>query len=132
MPESQNEYIGKKMPLNPNIVPDALWEIILVDLIGLLPKSKGKNAIMIVVDQFSKMIQLFLVSTEIISQGMAKIFRNEIFKLHDIPKKVISDQGPQSVLSFMKALYSQLQIEGNPSTATTQKPMVKQKESMLG
>ena len=105
------------MPLNPNIVPDALWEIILVDFIGPLPKSKGKNAIMIVVDQFSKMIQLFLVSTEIISQGMAKIFRNEIFKLHGIPKKVISDQGPQFVLSFMKALYSQLQIEGNPSTA---------------
>ena len=83
--------LGKKMPLNPNTVPDALWEIILVDLIGPLPESKGKNVIMVVVDQFSKIIWLFPVSTEITSQGMAKIFRNEIFKLHDIPKKVISD-----------------------------------------
>ena len=48
---------------------------------------------------------------------MAKIFRDEIFKLHGIPKKVISDRGPQFVSSFMKELYSQLQIEGNPSTA---------------
>ena len=108
---------GKKTPLNPNTVPDTPWEIISVDLIRPLPESKGKNAIMIVVNYFSKMIWLFLVSTKITSQGMAKIFRDEIFKLHSIPKKVISDRGPQFVLSFMKELYSQLQIEGNPSTA---------------
>ena len=107
---------GKKTPLNPNTVPDAPWEIISIDLIGLLSESKGKNAIMVIVDQFSKMIWLFLVSTEITSQGVAKIFRDEIFKLHSIPKKMISDWGPQFVLSFMKELYSQLQIEGNPST----------------
>ena len=71
---------------------------------------------MIVVNYFSKMIWLFLVSTKITSQGMAKIFRDEIFKLHSIPKKVISDWGPQFVLSFMKELYSQFQIEGNSST----------------
>ena len=47
---------------------------------------------------------------------MAKIFRDEIFKLHGIPKKVISDQGLQFVSLFMKELYSQLQIEGNLST----------------
>ena len=108
---------GKKTPLNPNTVPDTPWEIISVDLIGPLPEPKGKNAIMVIVDQFSKMIRLFLISTEITSQGMAKIFRDEIFKLHSIPKKVISDQGPQFASSFMKELYSQLQIEGNPSTA---------------
>ena len=107
---------GKKTPLNPNTVPNIPWEIISVDLIGPLPESKGKNAIMVIVDWFSKMIWLFLISTKITSQDMAKIFRDEIFKLHGIPKKVISDWGPQFVLSFMKELYSQLQIEGNPST----------------
>ena len=90
--------MGKKTPLNPNTVPNTPWEIILVDLIGPLPKSKGKNTIMVIVDRFSKMIQLFLVSTKITSQSMAKIFRDEIFKLHGIPKKVISDRGPQFVL----------------------------------
>ena len=57
------------------------------------------------------------MTTEITSQGVTKIFRNEIFKLHGIPHKVISDWGPQFVSSFMKELSSQLQIEGNPSTA---------------
>ena len=113
----KTDTLGKKIPLNPNTIPNTPWEIISVDLIGSLPKSKGKNAIMVIVDQFLKLIQLFPVSTEITSQGMAKIFRDEIFKLHGIPKKVISDWGPQFVSSFMKELYSQLQIEGNPSTA---------------
>ena len=81
---------GKKTLLNPNTVPDAPWEIISVDLISPLPKSKGKNAIMVVVDCFSKMIWLFLVSTEITSQGMAKIFRDEIFKLHKSALKMAS------------------------------------------
>ena len=47
---------GKKTPLNPNEVPNSPWEIISVDLISPLPKSHGKNAIMVIVDQFSKMI----------------------------------------------------------------------------
>ena len=93
------------------------WEIISVNLIGPLPESHGKNAIMVIVDRFSKMIRLFPTTTEITSQGVAKIFRDEVFKLHGIPHKVISDRGPQFVSSFMKELYSQLQIEGNPSTA---------------
>ena len=111
------DTLGKKTPLNPNTVHDAPWEIISVDLIGLLLESKGKNTIMIVVNQFSKIIQLFPISTEIMFQGIMKIFRDEIFKLHSIPKKVISDQGPQFVSSFMKEFYFQLQIEGNSSTA---------------
>ena len=108
--------LGKKMPLNPNTVPNAPWKIILIDLIDPLPESKGKNAIMVVVDQFSKMIQLFPVSTEITSQGIVKIFRDEIFKLHSIPQKVILDQGLQFVLLFIKELYAQLQIKDNLST----------------
>ena len=46
----KTDILGKKTPLNPNAVPDTPWEIILVDLIGPLSKSKGKNAIMVIVD----------------------------------------------------------------------------------
>ena len=91
--------------------------MISIDIIGPVPESEGKDAILVIVDRFSKMIRLFPISVNITSLGVAKIFRDEIFKLHGIPKKVISDRGPQFVSAFMKELYSQLQIEGNPSTA---------------
>ena len=63
------------------------------------------------------MIRLFPISTDITAKGVAAIFRDHIFKLHGTPLKVISDQGPQFVSSFVEALYTLLKIEGNSSTA---------------
>jgi len=40
-----------------------------------------------------------------------------VFKDVGLPKKVISDRGPQFVSNFMKELCLQLGIEQNPSTA---------------
>ena len=115
----KNKSISKasKTPLQPNEIPQNPWEIISVDIIGPLPESQGKNAILTVVDRFSKMIRLFPISTEITARGVATIFQDHIFKLHGTPRKVISDRGPQFVSSFMDALYTLLKIEGNPSTA---------------
>ena len=48
----------KATPLNPHPLPESPWESILLDIIGLLPESNGFNAILSVIDQFSKMIHL--------------------------------------------------------------------------
>ena len=99
------------------MVPQCPWEIISVDIIGPLPESQGNNAILTIVDRFSKIIRLFPISTEITAKGVATILRDHIFKLHGTPQQVISDRGPQFILSFMDALYTLLRIQGNPSTA---------------
>lgn len=109
--------ISRRTPLHPNATPGAPWEEISVDIIGPLPDSNGKNAILNVVDRFSKMIHVFPVHETITSLGVAKIFRDHVFKLHGLPLKVISDRGPQFVSSFMTDLYKLLRIERNPSTA---------------
>ena len=106
-----------KTPLQPNTIPQSPWEIISIDIIRPLPESQGKNVILTIVDRFSKMIRLFLISTDITAKGVATIFQDHIFKLHGTPQKVISDRGPQFISSFMDALYTLLQIQGNPSTA---------------
>ena len=54
---------------------------------------------------------------DIAAKGVAVIFHDHIFKLHSTPLKVISDQGPQFISSFMNTLYTLLKIKGNPSTA---------------
>ena len=53
----------------------------------------------------------------ITAQGVATLYWDNVFKEHGLPKKVISDRGPQFVSSFMKELYKKLGIEPNPSTA---------------
>ena len=40
--------------------------------------------------------------TNISSEGIAKIYQDEIWKLHRIPKKILSDKRPQFVLKFIE------------------------------
>jgi len=37
-------------------------------------------------------------------EGIAKIYRDEIWKLHRIPKKILSDREPQFVSRFIEEL----------------------------
>jgi transposase InsO family protein len=69
------------------------------------------------VDRKTKQAHFIKTNTELSSEGQVKIFRDEIFKHHGLPRKVISDRGPQYVSKFMTDLYSLLGIKGNPSTA---------------
>ena len=104
-------------PLNPNRIPTRPWQIISWDLIGPLPESKGFNAILVIVDRFSKQMHLVPTTVEVTAEGAAKAMRDHVFCLHGLPEVVISDRGPQFVSKFMKELYRLLGIRGNPSTA---------------
>jgi len=52
------------------------------------------DTIMVIVNQFMKMIQLKVTTMNISSEGIAKIYRDDIWKLHGVPRKILSDQGP--------------------------------------
>jgi len=53
------------------------------------------DAIVVIVDQFTKIIQLKATTTNISLEGIAKIYRDDIWKLYRIPRKVLSDRGLQ-------------------------------------
>jgi len=71
------------------------------------------DAIVVIVDQFTKMIQLKAITTNISSEGIAKIYRDNIWKLHGVPRKILSDQGPQFTSNFMKEFTKALETKGN-------------------
>ena len=60
------------------------------------------DAIVIIVDQFTKMIRLRATITNISSEGIVKIYRNDIWKLYRVPRKILSDRGPQFTSKFME------------------------------
>ena len=107
----------KHTPLNPNKIPSASWEVISVNLIEELLMSQGFNAIYIIIDYFSRQIHAIPTNTKLISEGIAKIYQDNVFKLHSISRKVISDQGSQFKSWFIKDLYQLLGIKDNPFTA---------------
>ena len=48
------------------------------------------------------MIRLKAAMTNVSSEGIAKIYRDDIWKLHGIPRKILSDRGPQFTSKFME------------------------------
>ena len=48
------------------------------------------------------MIQLKATITNISLEGIAKIYRDDIWKIHGVPKKILSDRGPQLASKFME------------------------------
>jgi hypothetical protein len=106
--------VGKLVPTQ---IPKDIWEIISVDLITGLPESQGYNVIMVVVDRLSKLIHVLPTTDTVTSEGIARLFRDSVWKHHGLPQQVISDRGPQFVSRFMKELNHLLGIKTSSSTA---------------
>jgi hypothetical protein len=106
-----------KALIQPQEVPEGPWQTIGIDLIGPLPVSRGKDAILNIVDHYTKQIHLFPVTTQLTADGVASIYFEQVFPLHGIPKKIISDRGPQFAARSMRALYKHLGIDAGLTTA---------------
>jgi len=75
------------------------------------------DAIVVIVDQFTKMICLKATMMNISSEGMVKIYRDDIWKLYRIPRKILSNRGPQFASKFMEELTKALRTKRQLSTA---------------
>jgi len=76
--QNKVQHIKKAAPLHPLPTPKTPWKEISIDVIGPLPRSEDKDAILVVVDQFSKMIRLMATMTSISSSKVARIYRDDI------------------------------------------------------
>lgn len=107
----------RSAPLYPNEIPSTPWEIMSMDLIGPLPESQGHDAILVLVDHFSKTMHAVPTSITLTSEGVSQILRDHIFRLYGLPRKIISDRGTNFMSKFIEDLYQKLGIQANRSTA---------------
>ena len=103
--------------LKPNEVPERLWQHISVDFITKLPVSKGYDSILVICDRFSKMSHFAATTEKTTAEGLARLFRDNVWKLHGLPESVISDKGLQFAAGLTKELNKMLGIETKLSTA---------------
>ena len=80
--------------LHPLEILQEPWQEISINIIGPLLKSNGKDAIVVIVDKFTKMVRLKTTMTNVSLEEIARIYRDKIWKLHGIPKKILSDREP--------------------------------------
>jgi len=72
---------------------------------------------MMVVDTVFKRVYFIPTHTMVTAEGAARLFLYYVWKLHGLPKHVVSDRGPQFVALFTKELYRLLDIRISSSTA---------------
>jgi len=88
-----------------------------VNFVVKLLESSGHDAVMTVMDSVSKRVHFVLIYTMVTAEGAARLFLHHVWKLHSLPKCVVSDCRPQFVASFTKELYRLLGIQLSFSTA---------------
>jgi len=88
-----------------------------VDFIVELPPSSRHDAVMTVVDSVLKRVHFIPMHMTVTAEGAARLFLHQVWKLHGLPKYVISDCRPQFVARFTKELYHLLGIKLASSTA---------------
>jgi len=60
----------------------------------------------------------FIPTTEKTSaEGLARLFRDNVWKLHRLPESIILDRGPQFAAGLMRELNRMLEIESELSMA---------------
>jgi len=110
----QHSPVGELQPLS---VLDVWWDMLSVDFVVELLESSGYDAVMTVVDSISKRVHFVLTHTMVTAEGAARLFLHHAWKLHSLPKCVVSDRGSQFVASFTKELYRLLGIRLSSSIA---------------
>jgi transposase InsO family protein len=99
-------------------IPSQRWETVSMDFIVQLPKTAhGYDAITVFVDKLSKQVHFCASHTTDSAADVARLFFDQVFRLHGMPRAFISDRDTKFTSKFWMALTKLLGIKQNMSTA---------------
>jgi len=88
-----------------------------VDLITKLLIVAEKDTILVVCNWLSKITHFVATTEGILVERLARLFRDNMWKLHGLPESVMLDRGPQFAAELTKELNRMLGIEMRLLTA---------------
>jgi len=108
-----------KLPglLQPLPVPPQAWHTVCLDFIEGLPKSKSFDTILVVIDKFSKYRHFIPLSHPYTSLSVAQIYMANVYKLHGMPKMIISDRDRVFTSALWQELFKLTDTTLNMSSA---------------
>jgi len=93
------------------------WQSIAMDFTTDLPTSDGYDSILVLIDRLTKMSHFIACRKNLNARGLADLMTKEIFRLHGIPKDIISDRGTLFTSEFWKQYMKEMEVERKLSTA---------------
>jgi hypothetical protein len=89
--QTKPESIHPARLLHPLPVPVGASQDISIDFVERLPKSKGSNTVLVVVDRFSKYAHFILLTHPISDKQMAQSVLESVVHLHGMLRSIVSD-----------------------------------------
>jgi hypothetical protein len=107
--------------LNPLPVPAQPWEAIGIDFVGPLPLSQDRDgeydSITVVIDLLTAMVHLVPSRTTYNAREIAELVFAEVYKLHGLPKAIVSDRDVLFTSTFWTHLNQLIGVQLKMSSA---------------
>lgn len=104
--------------LQPLPIPGRRWETVSMDLITGLPTTElGRDAILVFVDKLSKMVKLVACNEDDGAIEIAQYIVENIFKLHGLPRVLLSDRDPRFTSNLFREICKLLKTKQALSSA---------------
>lgn len=100
-----------RAPMGQRIEASRPWQVVYVDFVGPLPRSKGGfTYLFVIVDAFSKYVQIHPVRLAN-AKSVIKSLEQSVFLTFGVPDRVVSDNGSQFVSREYKQFLSRYRVE---------------------
>ena len=77
---------------------------ILADFVTKLPLAQEYDSILVVCDRMTKMAHFMSTMERTLAEGVARLFQDNVWKLHGLPESIIMDRRAQFAAEMMREL----------------------------
>ena len=107
--KNKMKALAGKLKLNK--VSQKLWTYLMVNFITKLPLAAGKDAILVVCNRLFKMTYFVATTEKTLVEGLARLFRDNGWKLYRLPESIVLDRGSQFAAELTRELNKMLGIK---------------------
>lgn len=115
--QAKIERVASSGLLSPLPIPEGSWQVIAMDFVEGLPRSNSFNCILVVVDRFTKYAHFIPLSHPYTALQVAVAFMNNVFKLHGLPRAIVSDRDKIFTSNLWRELFKLMGTELQMSSA---------------